>query len=203
MQTLYIVRHGNTFDTGDTVLRVGGRTDLPLSTSGEMQATALGIHFAVQEVRPVRILVGPLKRTRQTAEAIIASIGGPEPEIDNRLREIDYGPDEGKPEDEVVARIGKDALAAWEREARVPDGWKVKPAALETAWKDIIADMAAHDGDVMAVTSNGIARFALSAIGAPSPESLKLSTGAYGVITVRGFDLELVAWNVRPQDHAY
>ncbi|MEL6754250.1 MAG: histidine phosphatase family protein, partial [Pseudomonadota bacterium] len=46
MQTLYIVRHGNTFDTGDTVLRVGGRTDLPLSTSGEMQATALGIHFA-------------------------------------------------------------------------------------------------------------------------------------------------------------
>ncbi len=202
MQTLYIVRHGNTFDAGDTIRRVGGRTDLPLSNSGELQATALGIHFAVQKVRPVRMLVGPLMRTRQTAQAICTSINGPEPEIDERLREIDYGPDEGKPEDEVIARLGREALAAWEREARVPQGWQVETAALERAWKDIIADMAAHDGDVMAVTSNGVARFALSAIGAPPGTPLKLSTGAYGVITVRGFDLELVAWNVRPQDHA-
>ncbi|MBR9836035.1 MAG: histidine phosphatase family protein, partial [Alphaproteobacteria bacterium] len=26
---VYIVRHGNTFDKGDTVTRVGARTDLP------------------------------------------------------------------------------------------------------------------------------------------------------------------------------
>ncbi|MFZ4686424.1 MAG: histidine phosphatase family protein [Hyphomonadaceae bacterium] len=39
MQTrIFIVRHGNTFDKGDVVTRVGGRTDLPLSTSGSAQA---------------------------------------------------------------------------------------------------------------------------------------------------------------------
>ncbi|HAO37083.1 MAG TPA: histidine phosphatase family protein, partial [Hyphomonas sp.] len=38
MARLIIVRHGNTFDKGDTVTRVGGRTDLPLSASGLAQA---------------------------------------------------------------------------------------------------------------------------------------------------------------------
>jgi len=43
---LFIVRHGNTFDPGDTVTRVGARTDLPLSSSGRAQADALARHFA-------------------------------------------------------------------------------------------------------------------------------------------------------------
>ena len=40
MSRVYIVRHGNTFDRGDVILRVGGRTDIPLSTSGIDQAKA-------------------------------------------------------------------------------------------------------------------------------------------------------------------
>ena len=42
---IYIVRHGNTFDKGDVVTRVGARTDLGLSSSGQTQAEALAIHF--------------------------------------------------------------------------------------------------------------------------------------------------------------
>lgn len=198
MKHLYIVRHGNTFDKGDTVLRVGARTDLDLSVSGELQAGALAVHFADFERGPVRIVAGPLKRTLQTARAIAEELGLDGVEVDERLREIDYGPDEGKPEDEVIARIGEDALAAWESEARVPDGWQVDPAALVQVWKDLLIETHHGRGDVLAVTSNGIARFALEAVGASGKAPLKLRTGAYGVIAVREFDLELVAWDVRP-----
>ncbi|MCI4644231.1 MAG: histidine phosphatase family protein [Hyphomonadaceae bacterium] len=198
MKHLYIVRHGNTFDKGDTVLRVGGRTDLDLSTSGQLQAGALAMHFAEFETQPVRVIAGPLKRTLQTAQAIADALGVLHVQVDERLREVDYGPDEGKPEDQVIARIGEDALAAWESEARVPDGWQVDPAALVQAWKDLLIETHHGEGDMIAVTSNGVARFALAAAGAAGKAPLKLRTGAYGVIAVREFDLELVAWDVRP-----
>ena len=123
---LIIVRHGNTFDTGDVVTRVGGRTDLPLSTSGRAQVEALGRHFAATTFATARS--GPLKRTRETASAILAAHANPPDLItDLFLREIDYGPDENRPEDEVIARIGQPALDAWERNGIVPNGWRVDP----------------------------------------------------------------------------
>ncbi len=45
MARLIILRHGNTFDTGDIPTRVGAHTDLSLSVSGRMQADALAAHF--------------------------------------------------------------------------------------------------------------------------------------------------------------
>jgi len=108
---LVIVRHGNTFDAGDVVTRVGGRTDLPLSSSGQAQAAALARHFAAAGTVFATARSSPLKRTRATAEAILAAVrNAPELTTDLFLREIDYGPDENRPEEEVVARIGKAAL---------------------------------------------------------------------------------------------
>lgn len=198
MKRLYIVRHGNTFDKGDTILRVGGRTDLPLSVSGETQAATLGAHFEERGINPARIIVGPLKRTLQTASAISEALGGPAPEIDERLREIDYGPDEGKPESEVIARIGLAALQAWETAARVPGGWQVDPAALVDVWTDIIASSEESDGDLMAVTSNGVARFALQLATHNTNFPIKLRTGAYGVICLDNPEIHVAEWDVRP-----
>src|SRR5262245_13756118 len=115
---LFIVRHGNTFDKGDVVTRVGGRTDLPLSTSGAVQAKALSEHFKAQGIRFASARSSPLRRTRATAAAILAADPSA-PDLQNELflREIDYGPDENRPEDEVLARIGKAALEAWEFES--------------------------------------------------------------------------------------
>lgn len=197
MAKLYIVRHGNTFDKGDTILRVGGRTDLDLSTSGQEQAAALGAHFRSMGVRPVKTLVGPLKRTLQTVEAITSAIGLKAAVIDERLREVDYGPDEGQPEEVVVARIGEAAVAAWEANAIVPDGWLVDPEALARAWRDIMAETEAAGGDVMAVTSNGVARFALGGVDGGEAQSLKLKTGAYGIIDVSDGKRRLLDWNLR------
>ena len=138
---LFIVRHGNTFDKGDIVTRVGGRTDLPLSTSGRAQAEALGRHFAATPFATARS--GPLKRTRETAHAILATqANAPELATDLFLREIDYGPDENRPEDDVIARIGKPALEAWEHSSIVPPGWRVDPDALIGNWQETFHELA-------------------------------------------------------------
>ena len=193
---LIIVRHGNTFDKGDVVTRVGGRTDLPLSVSGLAQAEALARHFASHVFATARS--GPLKRTRETAAAILAAQANP-PELltDLFLREIDYGPDENRPEEDVIARIGKPALEAWESNFIPPPGWRVDPAALIGNWQETFAELRDQPGDHLIVTSNGIARFALSAAGATGLEG-KLATAAWGVIALEGEEARVTEWNVRP-----
>lgn len=193
---LIIVRHGNTFDKGDVVTRVGGRTDLPLSVSGRAQAEALARHFAATSFATARS--GPLKRTRETANAILGAQANP-PELltDLFLREIDYGPDENRPEEEVIARIGKAALDAWERDFIPPPGWRVDPAALVGNWQQLFAELRELPGDHLIVTSNGIARFALTAAEAHGLEG-KLATGAWGEILLAGEGPTVACWNIRP-----
>lgn len=193
---LIIVRHGNTFDKGDVVTRVGGRTDLPLSVSGRAQAEGLARHFASHAFATARS--GPLKRTRETAAAILAAQANP-PELttDLFLREIDYGPDENRPEDEVIARIGKSALEAWERDFIPPPGWRVDPAALIGNWQETFAELRDQPGDHLIVTSNGIARFALTAASAAGYDG-KLATAAWGVIVLEGEMVGVEGWNIRP-----
>ena len=204
MTDIYIVRHGNTFDKGDTITRVGARTDLPLSTSGQTQAEALALHFMV--VAPEGFSVAycsALQRTRQTAEAILA-VRDTQPSLETLefLREVDYGVDENQPEETVIARIGEAALTAWDKDAVPPPGWDVDPEALKRAWRDLLISIAAQDmaGPVLIVTSNGIARFVLDAITAfeAEPDSIKLKTGAYGHIRANGDAVTLVSWNERP-----
>ncbi len=195
---LFIVRHGNTFDAGDVVTRVGGRTDLSLSVSGRAQAEALATHFVDGGVAFASARTSPLKRTRATAEAILsAQADAPELETALFLREIDYGPDENKPEDEVVARVGADALAAWESDGVPPQGWRMDPDALVGNWQQLFAKLDGAGGEHLIVTSNGIARFALKAAGADGRD-LKLKTGAYGVIELADGAASVSDWNVRP-----
>ena len=204
MTDIFIVRHGNTFDKGDVVTRVGARTDLALSQSGLAQADALAAHF--QDIAPNgfdRAYCSPLIRTRQTGEAILAaSARAPELETLEFLREVDYGPDENQPEPEVVARIGEAALNAWEMDGVPPPGWDIDPAKVKTDWQALLAEMAhlSPQRPILIVTSNGVARFVLDAMteSATDLDSIKLKTGAYGRVQVDGDAVILQAWNVRP-----
>lgn len=204
VQTVYIVRHGNTFNKGDTVTRVGARTDLPLSSSGRLQAAALAEHFSSHKVLFGAAFSSPLLRTTQTAKAIIAAQPGHlEVAALEFLREIDYGKDENKPEAEVVARIGQEAIDLWDTEAILPDGWQVDIAALCEAWKGLFAQIVESGSSkpTLVVTSNGIARFALklAATGAGNHE-LKLKTGAFGVMQLSTDTPPVILdWNCRPE----
>lgn len=187
MRRVIIVRHGNTFDMGDVIRRVGRGTDLPLSSSGRTQAAALGHHFAGTDFD--RVVSSPLRRTRETAQAMADDIC-----FDDRLLEIDYGPDEGMPEDEVVARLGQDAIDLWDSDAVPPQGWLVDPAAIRADWAALLSESV---GTTLIVTSNGIARFALD-VARHDGAARKLKTGAYGVIKERTDGWRVTGWNIRP-----
>jgi probable phosphoglycerate mutase len=192
-----IVRHGNTFESGEPPRRVGSRTDLPLTATGLAQAQALEVHFAAQGFAFEQVLVSPLTRTRQTAAQILAHLPhAPEVQIADWLSEIDHGPDENATEDAVLARVGAEALAAWDEHAVPPPGWLVDGEARIAAWRN---HLSSTQGPVLLVSSNGAARFALVAAGLSAGLNMKLPTGAYGVIRrEQGLAMTLAEWGKRP-----
>ena len=199
MARLFVVRHGNTFDKGDTVTRVGARTDLPLSVSGQEQAQKLAAHFA--GTRFDAALCSVLTRTRQTARAILSErTDSPALLVAPFLTEIDYGPDENQPEDIVAARLGP-ALEAWDRDGTPPPGWLVDPEAIRAGWRGLLARVASlpETANALVVTSNGIARFLPDVVDkVPGEIDRKLKTGAWGELLVTGSGSELLSWNQRP-----
>lgn len=206
MPTLIVIRHGNTFNKGDVLLRVGSRTDIPLSSSGRKQVSSLAEHLAAIYPEPHHVYSGALLRQQETADIISnaymvrppATIG-----IDI-LQEIDYGEDDGLPEDSVIAKHGQDTLNRWERDNVIPAGWKADPHVLREGWKTFAAFLLDHypkDAVIMAVTSNGTARFAPEALlsAAKQPEQRKLHTGAYGVFLCHSpTNIECNGWNIKP-----
>lgn len=204
MTCVTIVRHGDTFAPGEAPRRIGARTDSPLVASGRAQARAVG--RALSGTRFARILCAPLRRTRETAALILAELGGEQPAIEpcDWLAEIDHGPDENRPEAEVIGRIGAEALAAWDERGVAPPGWTVDAAARIAAWRDFLAGRRADGaGDALLVTSNGAARFALLADASLAEQaraagSFKLRTGAWGRIVIAHDAIRLDGWDVRP-----
>jgi len=201
MTRLVIVRHGNTFESGEPPRRIGARSDLPLTAAGIGQADALARHFSGNGVTFDRVLSGALKRTRRTAEAI----AGKQPiETADFLTEIDHGPDEGQPESAVIDRIGNDAITLWETQWVAPEGWEVGAQWRLLAWREFVERVAEEmpGGTILLVTSNGAARFALAALGLKPGENragVKFRTGSYGVLEVgSGADFRLVGWDMRP-----
>jgi probable phosphoglycerate mutase len=164
---------------------------LPLSQSGRAQADALASHFNGWTFD--RVISSPLRRTRETALAII---GAQDDNLtfDDRLLEIDYGPDEGQAETDVVARLGEAALDRWDNDAVPPPGWKVDPEALRQDW---IALLREAQGTTLIVTSNGIARFVLDVVRHDGAER-KLKTGAYGILEETPDGWQVWRWNERP-----
>lgn len=200
MGLIYIVRHGNTFDKGDIVRRVGGRTDLPLSSSGQAQASRLAQHFS--HIDFAYIYASMLKRQYQTAQAIVKmqkSVTQIEPL--EALREIDYGQDENKPESDVIARNGAMAMADWDLHGKPPSGWHIDPKRIQKDWIDFFNAAQPQAKPILAVTSNGIARFIFDVADADKNTPRKLRTGAYGLIKIgvnQNDKPQIISWDIRP-----
>lgn len=203
---LLIARHGNTFAPNDVVRRVG-TTDLPLVASGLEQGRLLGAYLQQNALVPDVIFTSKLKRTIQTAEQIQHILGTSlviEPL--SVFNEIHYGPDENQPEEHVIARIGKEALNAWETQAIVPEGWLVTPTEIINNWLNFAEQLRMnHAGKIcLVVTSNGIARFAPHITGDfktfSSQHGIKVATGALCIFANEPLlpIWSCLAWNVKP-----
>ena len=203
---LVLGRHGNTFGPLDTPTRVGARTDLPLVESGQEQAKWLGVYLRHRHLQPHVVFSARLQRSYETARLALEVLGCHVPIImDAMFDEIDYGPDENKTDAEVVARIGRQALADWDTHGKVPDGWQVQPETIMQNWLTF-GERCRRDWSgktTLVVTSNGIARFAPRLIGVleefAQTHGLKMATGAVSVFRADPSYWVVEAWNVRPQ----
>lgn len=196
MRRIFIIRHGNTFESSADARRIGAGTDIPLVESGCAQADRLGAWFAAQNLPIRRLHSSPLLRAQQTATRIAAATGHPVDGPLPWLNEIDHGPDEGRPEAQVLARLDAQALTAWDEQGIAPKDWIVDAESRIAAWKDWFAQ--AGEGADLLVTSNGAARFALLALGLPLA-NLKLRTGAFGELAIDETGrAQLIRWDERP-----
>lgn len=159
MRRILLVRHGNTFEDGAPVVRVGSRSDIPLTGKGLVQAAAFAEAVRGSGMAAGPFLSGPLRRTR----GFIAHGFGIEPRSDDRLREIDYGSWEGRTDADIAATAGTDTLEAWNRRCVWPSGqgWSPDPGTLERGTGELVRELAAGDGRIVPVlcSSQGILRY--------------------------------------------
>jgi probable phosphoglycerate mutase len=107
MLTLLLTRHGQAA-AGDIML--GGQLDLPLTPNGREEAGALARRLG--GVRIDRIVASPMLRAVETAQ-ILAN--GRPVELDERLRELDYGRWEGLTYADIDAH-DPELRARWEHD---------------------------------------------------------------------------------------
>lgn len=205
---IIIARHGNTFTKDQAPTRVGCRTDLPLVETE--RGTNIGRYLEARHMVPDYVYAAPLKRTAETARLVIAAMGGNIPlAFDDSFVEIDYGPDENKTEDEVIARIGQAAIDRWNQDAIVPDGWKVSVEGIIKAWQDFAnkVEKEHKNQTVLVVSSNGIIRFAPYLTGDfkkfTSEHDIKVGTGSVCVLTKEDGDKfwSCTEWGTKPKDY--
>ena len=90
---IYIIRHGQTEKNKANLLQ--GRSEHPLNETGIRQAQEAGEWFAKQGIIFDAVLSSPLKRAIDTGKIAAGKGSDFEPDIDERLIEMEYGPYEG------------------------------------------------------------------------------------------------------------
>jgi len=201
---LILARHGNTFEAGETPVWVGAREDYPLTSKGEDQSRAIGAALNYAGILPARIIAGPLKRTREGAALAARACGfGGVVEIDERLKEIDYGVWGGRSDADIAKEWGARAIEAWRERSVVPEGagWTPGPQTIEAHAKAVLDALAARPGgDVLMISSNGVLRYfhALIAGAGARPEEAKVKTGHMGAARLTAGTWALDFWNLPP-----
>jgi broad specificity phosphatase PhoE len=175
---LLLIRHGRPVDEARG--RCYGRLDVGLSPEGLVEAAVLG-----RALTAATVVSSPARRAFETA----AALG--EPEVDARLRELDFGELEGRTYEEIE-RERPELFAAWMRtptEVRFPGGEGFEDLRRRAA--AAAAELRArHDGGTVAVvTHGGVVRALLAdALGLPSAAIFRLDVGYARVSVVDWFD---------------
>lgn len=183
MAELYLVRHGQA--------SFGAENYDELSPSGRTQSLWLGEYFAQAKVRFDRVVIGTMQRHRQTADAILAAMGGPPIELaqDAGLNEYDFEAlfaavgDEGLPSALSATSSKKDfykglrhVLQLWADDrlpGAVPETWQQFQTRVQRARSDI---QRAGGKRVLVVSSGGpIAVTAQQVLQAPAASAIALN----------------------------
>ena len=205
MTTLIIARHGNTFEAHETPRIVGAHEDLALTQKGEEQAQAVGDAIKESGIVLKTIVSGPLIRTRRFAEIIAERIefaGGVQ--IDERLRELDFGAWSGLSDDDVAARFGQAALDDWRKHGRphAAAHWAPGEDEIRSNLQSLAAELASGE-PALCVTSNGILRYAMELDPAAFTDQgkdggFRVKTGRVCAFRRDAGQLRLIFWDLAP-----
>jgi broad specificity phosphatase PhoE len=218
MLTLYLCRHGNTFQANERAVWVGVRQDMPLVDAGRAQARSLAHHLQAVRIKPTAFYCSTLQRTRQYAEIVRHDLGLTAMPllVREELDEIDYGAWSGLSAADIRQRFGADMLREWQEEGLIPPNgiFNSTEPELRDRISHLAADLVAAHGageTVVVIASNGILRYFLKLTAdtqafheAVQSNSLSVKTGHYGIMThdpaANGF--HCVTWNRNPAEDA-
>lgn len=189
-QELWLIRHGET--EWSATKRHTGRTDIPLTPTGERQAAALGRSLAGR--RFAVVLCSPLRRARQTCE--LAGYGDVATVTDDLL-EWDYGVYEGKTTKEI--RLEQPGWSIWT--ASVAKGESIEQVGCRA--QRVIQRALVAGGDVVLFAHAHILRILAACwLGLP-PEAGRLFMLRTASISVLGFEHEtpvITQWNLLQEE---
>lgn len=206
---LYFARHGDTFAPGTPVVWAGARNDLPLAPRGIEQAHALGRALRHRGVSPLKVVTGPLERTREFARLALLSLGSPVvPTVDPRLDELDYGDWSGLTNGEVIERFGRSELERWNTLSIWPKnaGWGSHEAEVIREVHELVREIVASgEGPVLLVSSNGRLRYVLTLVEREldrrvANQTFKIKTGHLAQLHWNGERFSLPLWDVSAED---
>jgi len=208
---LYLYRHGNTFDTGDKVVQVGLKSDLPLTQHGEEQANNFGQYLQSHNIIPSHIYSGSLQRQTKSLELIntYAPNATTQKQV-SALNEIDYGLWEGLSADEIKQKW-PERDQSWQHHAK----WQTNIFLgtqqehtnqllhfFETLRQNQLSDKSPQ----ILISSNGIIRYFLyftprwqSLVSEGAMLELKVKTGHFcKIILSQDNTVHIDKWNVKP-----
>ena len=187
MRELWLVRHGETEWTVSK--KHTGRTDVPLTSNGEVQARALAGVLSGHEFAAV--FTSPLRRARHSAELA----GFPDAQLDEQLVELDYGDYEGRTSAEI--RVERPDWLLW-RDG-TPGGESMDDAGRRA--DGVLARLAPHDGDVLLFGHGHFSRvLGARLLGLPASDGrlLMLGPGSLSVIGSEHEQRAIRTWNSYP-----
>lgn len=193
MPVVYLVRHGETALNTEGRLQ-GSAIDSLLTAKGLAQAAAvanlLTRRLAAKEL-PIRLQSSPLGRARTTANIVAAQLTTTPLEIDDRLREIDFGRWTGM----TISEIMQADANLWN--AREADPWNI-PAPGGESYRDVSCRarewLAAQTRDVVAVSHGVFGRVLRGTLlGLGGSEIRKLSEKHSDVLLVEADNIQLLS----------
>ncbi|MFY2763058.1 histidine phosphatase family protein [Arenimonas sp. MALMAid1274] len=217
--SLLLVRHGQA--------SYGAADYDNLSERGQLQSRRLGEWLARGGHRFQAVVVGGMRRHRQTAEGVAAAFAAaglplPEPVADEGFAEFDHqavfsaylarDPEHpiavasrsGHPRD--VGAMLQAALLAWARDELpdLPESWAAFGQRVQSAGERLEA--LAGDGEVLVLSSGGvISRLAQMALDVPDTRAVELNlslrNSALSEFHPAGRRLRLGSWNALPHLH--
>lgn len=199
---LFLIRHGNTFESHDVPVMVGSQTDMALTHKGLAQAKDMAMYFEQNKIQIDHLICGGLLRQQQMAQALCERFPHLSPKSEAAFDEIDYGEWEGLTPEQVKKTWPKD-YERWVRFATWPktfgqSGNEKRKVLLD--WIDDAKETMA-DKTVVIATSQGVIKLFVSLYPAlwekNDLEAFRVKTGHFCELTLAD-TVTIEQWNQPP-----